>query len=101
MIIQRWQAPLQLTLPQAHLIFESEGLDCYEEIYQPQEKVREHRHLFSEVRILLEGEMLFNISGNQFLLRAGDRVEIPANTRHSHTAQGQGRCLCLCAERII
>lgn len=101
MIIQRWQAPLPLTLTQAHLIFENEGLECFEESYDPQQKVREHRHSFSEVRILLTGEMLFNISGNQFLLRAGDRVEIPANTRHSHTAQGSSPCLCLCAERII
>lgn len=101
MIIQRWQAPIQLTRQQAQLIFESEGLECYQESYQPQEKVKEHRHSFSEVRILIEGEMLFNISGNQFLLRPGDRVEIPANTRHSHVAQGVIPCFCLCAERII
>ena len=101
MIIQRWQAPMPLTLNQAQLIFESEDLDCIEEVYQPQQRVKEHRHSFSEVRILIAGEMLFNISGNQFLLRPGDRVEIPANTRHSHVAQGNEACLCLCAERII
>lgn len=101
MIIQRWQAPLKLTKTQAQLIFENEGLDSYEENYSSQEKVKEHRHAFSEVRIILEGEMLFNISGNQFLLRPGDRVEIPANTKHAHTAQGPTDCLCLCAQRII
>lgn len=101
MIIQRWQAPIGLSLPQARLILENEGLDPFEECYGPNDKIREHRHSFSEVRILLEGEMLFNISGNQFLIRPGDRVEVPANTKHSHTTHGNLPCRCLCAERII
>lgn len=101
MIIQRWMAPLQLTNTQAKMIFESEGLEPYEENYGPHEKVKEHRHPFTEVRFIIKGEMLFNISGNQVLLREGDRVEIPANTRHSHIAQGAQGCLSLCAQRII
>lgn len=101
MIIQRWQAPLPLTQVQAKLIMENEGLEPYDETYEPQDKVREHRHPFSEVRVIIDGEMLFNISGNQFLLRSGDRVEIPANTKHSHSIMGNVPCRCVCAERII
>lgn len=101
MLITRWQAPLTPNKSQAHLILESEGLEPFEEAYEPQMKVHEHRHPFCEVRIIVEGELLFNISGNQFLLRPGDRVEIPANTKHSHTAQGTGQCVCICAQRAI
>ena len=101
MLITRWQAPLTPNKSQSFTILESEGLEPYEEIYDPQKKVSEHRHPFCEVRLIVEGELLFNISGNQFLLRPGDRVEIPANTKHSHTAQGATPCLCVCAQRAI
>jgi len=101
MIITRWQAPLVPTKQQVHMILESEGLESVEEIYEPQTKIPDHRHPFAEVRIVVEGEMLFNISGNQFVLRAGDRVEIPANTKHSHTAHGTISCVCVCAQRAI
>lgn len=101
MLITRWQAPLTPNKSQASLSLEAEGLEPYEELYEPQMKVHEHRHPFCEVRVIVEGELLFNISGNQFLLRPGDRVEIPANTKHSHMAQGSGRCMCICAQRAI
>jgi len=101
MLITRWQAPLTPNKTQALMILESEGLEPYEEIYEPKRKIQEHRHPFCEVRLIVEGELLFNISGNQFLLRPGDRVEIPANTKHSHMAQGEQPCLCVCAQRAI
>lgn len=101
MLITRWQAPLTPTKTQIQMILTNEGLEPFEEIYEPKQKVVDHRHPFCEVRIVAAGEMLFNISGTQFLLRPGDRVEIPANTRHSHMAQGSEPCVCVCAQRAI
>lgn len=101
MIVTKWQAPLIPTKQQASLILEGEGLEPFEEVYAPQAKVKEHRHPFYEVRIIVEGELLFSVSGNQFLLRPGDRIEIPANTRHSHIAQGSQACTCICGSRAI
>ncbi|MGZ3772471.1 MAG: cupin domain-containing protein [Pseudobdellovibrionaceae bacterium] len=101
MIITRWQAPIVPNKEQIHNILQSEGLEPYDEIYEPQTKVPEHRHPFAEIRIIASGEMIFNISGNQFVLRPGDRVEIPANTKHSHIAQGFEPCVCVCAQRAI
>lgn len=101
MLISRWQAPLIPTRSQVHMILEDEGLEPYEESYEPKAKVGEHRHPFCEIRVVAEGELLFNISGNQFLLRPGDRVEIPANTKHSHVAQGDKACVCVCAQKPI
>lgn len=80
---------------------QSEGLEPFLENYNPQQKVSEHKHPFCEVRMVVEGELLFNVSGNQFLLRCGDKVEVPANTRHSHVAQGQGPCVCVCSQKIV
>ena len=79
MLITRWQAPNKLSREQAQMILEAEGLESFEETLAPQKKVSEHRHPFTEVRIILQGELLYNIAGNQVLLREGDRIEIPAN----------------------
>lgn len=101
MIVQRWEAPLTPNKIQIERQYLSEGLEVFEEVYKPNQPVTEHRHPFCEVRTLLQGEMLFNIAGNQFVLRAGDRVEIPANTRHTHTAQGNQDCICIVGYRAI
>lgn len=101
MIITRWQAPITPSKSQAHIILEGEGLEPFDETYETPTKIGDHRHPFAEVRIVIEGEMMFNISGNQFLLRTGDRVEIPGNTKHSYSIQGSGRCICVCAHRAI
>ncbi len=101
MLILRWQAPTIPTRSQILLLLDQEGLEGVEERFSRGEKVSEHRHPFTEVRILIEGEMLFNVSGNQFLIRAGDRLEIPANTKHWFQAHGDHDCLCLYAQRVI
>lgn len=101
MIISRWQAPKQPNLQQVKMLFEMENLEPIEEKIEPQTKIKEHRHPFGEVRIIVSGEMLFNISGNQFVLRSGDRVEIPANTKHSYSVQGEEACISICANKSL
>ena len=41
-----------------------------------------HTHNFDEVRWVLEGEILIGTEEGQFLLKPGDRMEVPAGTRH-------------------
>jgi quercetin dioxygenase-like cupin family protein len=101
LIVTRWQAPLTPSKALIKQMFESEGLEPTEESFDPQVKISEHRHPFHEVRMVVSGELLFNIAGNQFLLRAGDRVEVPSNTKHSHTCQSEEPCLCIYAQRPI
>lgn len=83
------------------MLMEAEGLEPFEETYEPQVKIAEHRQPFGEVRVVIQGELSFNIAGNQFLLRAGDRVEIPSNTRHWHINNGTETCVCVCANRAF
>lgn len=101
MIITRWQAPLTPSKELIKLMFENEGLDAIEETFPINTKIPEHRHPFHEIRTVVSGELLFNIAGNQFLLRPGDRVEVPSNTKHSHTSQGTENCVCIYAQRPI
>jgi mannose-6-phosphate isomerase-like protein (cupin superfamily) len=99
MIVTRWQAPNLPTIEQAKLIFSAEGLSPSEENLPPQTNIPDHRHPFDEVRMVVEGRLILNISGNQILLRPGDRINIPANTRHSKSTQKDEGCLCVIASR--
>lgn len=101
MIITRWHAPIIPTKEQFKNILEKEELDPAEELFTRDLKVREHRHPFAEVRYIVKGEMILSVSGNQFVLRAGDKVEIPANTKHSYSTLSDEGCLSVVAQKII
>lgn len=101
MIVTRWQAPLLPTAEQIKMIFQAEGLTPTEETLPAQGRPRDNRYPFDEVRMVLSGTLLLNIAGNQMLLRAGDRVMIPSNTRHSKTSGGHDICVCLVASKVF
>jgi quercetin dioxygenase-like cupin family protein len=99
MVVTRWQAPVLPKSEQILMIFQAEGLATTEEVLEPGTEIRDHRHPFDEIRMVISGSLFMNISGNQILLRAGDRIDIPANTRHSKTAQGTESCVSVVAHR--
>lgn len=99
MVIERWLAPLKLTESQIKILFDREGLDPTLEEVASNWKTKDHRHPFSEVRVVVSGELSFSIAGNSFLLRPGDRIEVPANTRHWHANNTNETCVCICAYR--
>jgi quercetin dioxygenase-like cupin family protein len=96
-LVNRWQANILPTRQQMALMLESEGLEPVEETIPAGTGVTDHRHPFDEVRIVVAGALHLDIAGNRLLLRAGDRILIPANTRHSKKADGDEPCLCLYA----
>lgn len=99
MIVARWQADVLPTIEQVKMIFEAEGLSPSEERLTAHTVIPDHRHPFGEVRMVVAGSLFLNISGNQLLLRPGDRIEIPANTRHSKSVEGDLDCVCVVANR--
>ncbi len=101
MIITRWHAPVIPTKEQFISILEKEDLEPSVENFSKEMKISEHRHPFAEVRYIVSGEMILSVSGNQFVLRAGDKIEIPANTKHSYTTQSEGGCISICAQRVF
>lgn len=100
MLVTRWQAPRLPEKSQIFMMFEAEGLEPLEEILSAGKGIPDHRHPFDEVRMVASGQLLLDIAGNQMLLRAGDKVVIPANTRHSKRAEGPDDCICICANQI-
>lgn len=86
---------------QMKMMLSAEGLSPFEETFSPDSHVGAHRHPFDEVRWIVAGQMVMDIAGNQVLLRAGDRIEVPSNTKHSMKAHGETDCLCLVAQRAF
>ena len=101
MIVNRWQAPILPSAEQIKMIFEREGLEPFEEVYKPGEQIPAHRHPFDEVRMLVKGALLVDIAGNRLLLRAGDKIIIPSNTRHAKKVQGQSSCISICSYKAF
>jgi quercetin dioxygenase-like cupin family protein len=82
------------------MMFEAEGLEPAEEVLSPGQDIPDHRHPFDEVRMVASGQLLLDIAGNRMLLRTGDKVVIPANTKHSKRAEGPDECVCICANQV-
>ena len=100
MIIRRWQAPVTPDIKQIRQMFFLEGLKPSEEILEDGQATNERRFPFDEVRIMVEGELILDIAGNKVLLKEGDRVMIPSNTKHTlkcHSAPARS----LYASKII
>ena len=100
MLVTRWQAPLLPSLDQLKQMFRLEGLTPEQETFPPNSEMTEHRHPFDEVRTVISGELHFNVSGNKLLLRPGDRIIIPSNTRHATKVGADKECISLVATRI-
>ena len=48
----------------------------------------DHTHSMDKKDSVLEGEFLITLEGEEFLLRAGDSIEVPANAVHSAQVVG-------------
>lgn len=96
MIVHRWQGVKTLTTEEIKKCYQIRPDQDFgkESILQGQ-TIKDHFHTFLEIRIICSGELLCNIAGNQILLRAGDKIEIPANTKHSYTNNFKETCSCL------
>ena len=100
MKISRWLAEIKPSKEQIEAMFKDEGLEYFIEEYPSGSHVQEHRHPFDEVRMVVKGTMRYNVAGNEFILREGDRVDLPSNTRHWTKTEGDSPTICLVANRI-
>lgn len=83
------------------MLLTNEGLTPELENLPAHSSIKDHRHPFDEIRIILEGNLIVDINGNQLLLRPGDRIDIPANTKHSKMVHGGGACISIVAKRVF
>lgn len=99
MIIKRWQAPITPDIKQIRQMFYLEGMQPQEETFEDGQEAIDRKFPFDEVRIIVSGEMILNVVGNKVLLKEGDRVMIPSNTKHSLSCH-KGPAISLYASKI-
>lgn len=100
MKISRWTAQM---LPKKELIIQlaqAEGLDFLEVEIKSGLKLSNHRTQLREIIQLLDGELIFNLSGTQFVLRAGDKLELPPNTLYSYSNLKNESCYFISTKTI-
>lgn len=58
----------------------------------PGDQYDEHAHDYDKVLVASSGSIVFHLTelGRDVELRAGERLELPAQTRHAATVGGQG-----------
>lgn len=100
MKISRWRADKKPSLEEVEGLFKSDGLEYVVEEHNEGSEVREHKHPFDEVRVVVKGAMRFNVAGNEFILHEGDRLELPSNTRHWTRVEPGTPCLSVFAHRV-
>ena len=97
MIVRRWLAPLLPSKEQIEALFEKDGLEYFEENFEAGINIPKHRHPFDEVRMIIKGKLLYDVSGNKVLLRPGDKIIVPSNTLHSKSVQKDEPCFSICS----
>ena len=85
MKIERWTADIIPNIKTLRELLLNEGLDPMEVDVNSGSKISNKRTTLTEVIIITSGDLIFNLSGTQFALRAGDRLEIAANTLYSYS----------------
>ena len=60
----------------------------------PGDTYGEHEHERDKVLFCLEGSIVFHVDGDDVGLEAGDRLDLPAGTRHGATV-GPAGCACV------
>ncbi|MBE8163226.1 MAG: cupin domain-containing protein [Bdellovibrionaceae bacterium] len=98
MIVHRWQAKIIPSKTQIQKIFEADDLQAKEDIVEPTTtKPQEIKNPYTEMRVVVSGALFVEIIGNKLLLRPGDKIIIPSNTKHTKTTQGDAPCVSLVA----
>jgi quercetin dioxygenase-like cupin family protein len=100
MKITRWTAQIG---PKKEIILQmlqAEGLDYTEVEVASGSKLSNLRTNMKEMIQIIDGELIFNLSGTQFVLRAGDKLEMPSNTLYSYSNMRGELCNFLSAKTI-
>ncbi len=86
----RWskaEAPIQADLVDA---MKSEGMVPYIEDDEPGHQYEAHTHPNDEVLVIVSGEITLGVGDQKWVLKAGDRLDLPAETPHWAATGNEG-----------
>lgn len=94
--VTRWTGSKHPTLSTITRMMNEQGLRPYRWDTNPNQRLAVRTHGFDKVLYVIEGTMEISLpdSNQRVRLRAGDRIDIPAKTRHaSLTGESGATCL--------
>lgn len=100
MKITRWTAEIAANKDIIIKLFEAEGLEPKPSLIKSGSRLSNQKTFLNEIIQVAEGELIFNLSGTQFVLRQGDKLEIPANTNYSFSNMRNEDSLLYSAQKI-
>src|SRR5690242_2708167 len=80
--IIRWEKPTSITQEEAEAKLHREGYESFCWYDVPGVVYPKHRHECDECLWILNGEIHFQILEMEYVLKAGDRIYLPAQTPH-------------------
>jgi quercetin dioxygenase-like cupin family protein len=85
----RWNKPKKPTLDELQMMLTAEGLE--HEMYSdsPGTKYGRHKHSFDDFIVIVAGKMRIATDTQDWLMKPGDRLDLPANTAHSAEVVGR------------
>jgi quercetin dioxygenase-like cupin family protein len=95
-LLERWRsADGPLTERRMMRLLEREGYEVALYAYREGTTFPEHEHSQDKCDAVLEGTLRVTAGGTAYDLRSGDRLYLPAGTRHSAEVVGRGTVLSL------
>ena len=80
--VTRWNKAEPSTQSELMRALEAEGLTAYIEDDEPGHRYEPHVHPNDEVLVVVTGEITMGVGEQQWVLKSGDRLDLPANTWH-------------------
>jgi quercetin dioxygenase-like cupin family protein len=97
--IVRWNKSKKPTLEELQHMLDAQGLQY--ELYsdRPGTKYGRHKHPFDDFIVIVRGKMKLIIGAQEWLMKPGDRLDLPANTFHSAEMIGKDEVQYLAAAK--
>lgn len=89
MDVVRWNKPKKPALQELQAWLRAEGLE--NELYadRPGTKYGRHKHPFEDFIVIVSGKMKIITDKSEWMLKPGDRLDLPPNTFHSAEMVGK------------
>lgn len=91
-LVTPWPAPISPTESTLRQLCAEQGLHPYLWSNGPHDTYSAHSHSYDKVIYVVRGSITFGLPelGQQLTLKAGDRLDLPANTMHDAVVGPQG-----------
>lgn len=86
--VERWSEPTSPDAQELKTCLSKEGYSVFQWSDAPGTRYGPHAHAEDQSHWILEGELELRVGHETYILRAGDRDFLPANTLHSAFVRG-------------